>query len=195
MRYVINGVDIETTGLRAEDGHRIIELAIPRYETTDGENFTKVGRTFVIRLDPKRSIDEKAQAVHGIDASELVGCPTWEEKASEIATRLFDCNLLVAHNAEFDLNFLITEFLRVGITPRNVEIFCTMLNGRAATAMGKVPNLGELCYATGVDYDAKAAHAADYDIEKTMEAYIAGLRLGLYEPPKSLLDGLLEAVA
>lgn len=194
MSIFINGLDLETTGLSADAGHRIIEIAISTYKTDDFATFSKVGKTYLKRVDPKRSIDAKAQAVHGISIDQLLGCPTWEELAPEIHKRLFDCSMIVAHNINFDIPFIVTEFDRVGLSPKNVELFCTLENGRNATAMGKVPNLGELCWATGVDYDADSAHAADYDIDCTMEAFFKGVKLGLFTLPVALTT-LLEKAA
>ena len=192
MSFIINGTDLETTGIDPEKGHRIVEIAIARYITDDGEHFEKDGRTFTMRINPKRSIDAKAQAVHGISQDMLVGCPTWEQAAREIHARLFDCHMLVAHNIDFDIGFLLHEFTRVGIEPGNPELFCTMQKGRGATPMGKIPNLGELCWATGVYYRREDAHAADYDIDRTMEALVNGARLGLFDLPVAVHDHLIK---
>ncbi len=58
-----------------------------------------------------------------------------------------------------------------------------MKNGRWATANGKNPKLGELCWALQVDYDPALAHAAEYDVQKTAECLWRGVDAGLYKLP------------
>lgn len=176
--------DIETTGLKQEDGHRIIEIAIGlwRYQPDTGAR-SKVGSTWLQRIDPKRDIDPGAEAVHGISRASLVGCPVWEDVAPKLHKILSKTNVLLAHNIEFDGPFIVLELVRAGFSIPSFQTYCTMKNGRAATSMGKVPNLRELCWATGVDYDADAAHAADYDVECTEQAFWSGLDHGLFECP------------
>ncbi len=63
--YIL-GVDTETTGLEVENGDKIIEIALIKYDL-DGAKLEE----FVQRIDPERNIDPKAQAVHGISYSDL----------------------------------------------------------------------------------------------------------------------------
>lgn len=183
---VLAFADIETTGLRQEDGHRIIEVAVGLWRYLPGTAPRKVGKTWVQRIDPKRDIDPGAQAVHGISRASLVGSPVWEDVAPKLHKILKATDVLIAHNIEFDGPFIALELVRTGYSIPAFQTFCTMKNGRAATSMGKVPNLSELCWATGVDYDPDAAHAADYDVECTEQAYWNGLQTGLFECPSAL---------
>ena len=64
---VIIGIDLETTGLNQEDGHRIIEIALLSYDSDTQELTDK----WIQRFDPERPIDAAAQAVHGIAYSDL----------------------------------------------------------------------------------------------------------------------------
>lgn len=175
----ITGVDIETTGLAQEEGHRIIEIAALTYDFGLDGSVREVDR-FTQRVNPQRSIDPAAQAVHGISAADLIGQPTWDAVGPLVHKRLATTDLFVAHNAEFDAPFVALELIRIGLDVPFENVFCTMQNGRGAAPFGKVPNLGELCWACGVDYDPSAAHAADYDIKKTMECFFIGLRFGMY---------------
>ena len=183
MKYRIAGLDTETTGLDPEKGHKLIEVGINLYETTDGKSFRKMGRTWTQRIKPGRSIDAAAQAVHGISLADLESAPMLDEVAPKIHKLLSAADLLVAHNANFDVPFIVYEFANVGLECPDLEVFCTMENGRAATAMGKLPNLGELCWAMDVDYNPDEAHAADYDIDRTMECFFRGLKRGLFTVP------------
>lgn len=187
-KIVVGFTDIETTGLKVEEGHRIIEIAYSAwsYDTVTGDR-RKIGKTWMQRIDPKRPIDAGAQAVHGISLADLKGCPEWEAVAPIVHKLMSKSDVVVAHNGEgFDLPFIGYELVRIGYKLPNVKVFCTMVNGRGATAYGKAPNLGELCYATGVDYDPDTAHAADYDVEVMENAYWNGVDSGLFAAPSTL---------
>ena len=190
---IITGADIETTGLEQSEWHRIIEVALAVYHTDNGIDFRKLGKTWVRRINPLRAIDPGAQAVHGIAASDLKGCPEWPEVAPAINKLLSSTDVLVAHNAEFDAPFLALELVRAGFDMPTFDVFCTMQNAREATAMGKQPSLAELAWAFGLDYDTSQAHAADYDIDLTMECFFRGLNQGVFTVPK--LEALKAAKA
>jgi DNA polymerase-3 subunit epsilon len=177
---IIQGLDTETTGLEQEKGHRIIEIALLSYDS----DTRKLVDKYVQRIDPERSIDPKAQEVHGIGYNELVGMPKWDIVAPEVYRRMNDADLAVAHNKGFDLPFICLELVRVGQSIPNVESFCTMDNGRWATFDGKSPKLMELCFALGVPYDPKLAHAAEYDVERMMDCFWRGLDRGWYKLPE-----------
>jgi DNA polymerase-3 subunit epsilon len=173
-------LDTETTGLKQEAGHKIIEIALLTYDL-DSE---KLIDTWVQRFDPQMPIDPGAQAVHGIAYSDLAGCPTWEDMAQEISDRMTKGNLLVAHNMSFDGPFIGCELQRVGVDVPDVHSFCTMENARWACPDGKMPKLLELAFALGVEYDKGKAHAAEYDVLVTAECFFRGLKRGFYELPK-----------
>lgn len=178
----IIGLDTETTGLEQEKGHRVIEIAMLTYDL----NSRKLEDVWVQRIDPQRPIDPGAQAVHGIAYTDLAGCPTWEDLAPEVARRMSAAGLLVAHNMGFDGPFIAAELIRVGEKVPDVHALCTMENARWACPDGKLPRLGELCFALGVDYDTSKAHGAEYDVSVMMDCFFRGLDRGFYELPKTL---------
>lgn len=180
MRLI--GLDTETTGLEQEKGHRIIEIAMLTYDL----DTKKCVDTWIQRIDPQRPIDPDAQAVHGIAYTDLVGCPTWDDLAPEIARRMGSADLLIAHNMGFDGPFIAAELVRVGIKVPDVHALCTMENARWATPDGKFPRLGELCFALGVDYDTSKAHSAQYDVEVMMNCFFKGFQRGFYKLPNVL---------
>ena len=176
----IGGLDIETTGLHADKGDRIIEIALLEYDLAS----KTLMDTYVQRIHPGRPIDPKAQEVHGISITDLVGCPSWEDVAEEVSRRLARLDLLVAHNMAFDGPFVGLELARVGIALPSVEVFCTMEEGRWATPLGKTPSLKELCFAVNVPYDDAAAHAAEYDVDRMMRCLMRGVERGFYVLPE-----------
>lgn len=185
-KLIIGGFDIESTGLLSPD-HRIIEACVQQYEVDPANPsaaFLVNEKTW--RIHPKRSIDAKAYAVHNISLDDLAGCPEWSEVAADICAWLDACDIVVAHNGiEFDFPFLIQECERVGQPLPDFYPFDTMQDGRWATPFGKVPNLGELCFASGVPYNAAEAHAADYDVRKMMASFFFGWAQGFYQIPAS----------
>jgi len=178
---IVTGLDIETTGLEQEKGHRIIEVAASLYEL---ESQKLLGK-FVQRINPQRSIDPGAQAVHGISFDMVSDCPIWEEVAPKLVKVMQKSQIIIAHNGEwFDLPFIAGELLRIGVAVPNVASFDTMLYGRWATPMGKLPNLRELCFACGVEYDTEKAHAADYDVDVMMQSFFHGYSKGFFIMPR-----------
>ena len=182
---VLSVVDIETTGLSQEKGHRIIEVAIAlfRFQFSDDNTYSsskQVGKTWSQRINPCRSIDPKAQAVHGITLASLRDEPLWDHVAPKVNKILQASDVAVAHNVEFDMPFIALELLRIGESIPEVETFCTLEKGRSATGLGTVPSLQKLCWAMSVPYDANEAHAADYDVNCTAQSLIKGLQLGYF---------------
>lgn len=169
--------DLETTGFSAAKGDRIIEVCLA---VADFDTRRVVGK-YVERINPLRSIPEKATAVHGIKLEDLRECPTWEVVAPKVQKILSKCDKFVAHNLDFDATFLVEELSRVGLgLPANIGGFCTMENARWASANGKNPKLGELCWALGVEYDPSKAHSAEYDVLCMKDAFFKGVDLGFF---------------
>lgn len=180
---IVGGLDIETTGLSQEEGHRIIEFGISLYDADTRAN----KGALIQRINPERSIQAEAQRVHGISYEELIDEPKWETVASKIARVIGSCKYIVAHNGlGFDLPFVRNELMRVGVAMPEVILIDTMLDARWATPMGKLPSLKELCFALEVDYDVALAHSARYDIDTMMKCFWRGLDLGFFKLPESV---------
>lgn len=80
--------------------------------------------------------------MHGSCYNELVGQPKWASVAPEVHKRLAGADMMVAHNAAFDVPFVGSELIRIGMTLRVLEAFCATQNGRFACFDGKYPKLG-----------------------------------------------------
>lgn len=178
---IVTGFDCETTGLEWADGHRMIEVCCHIWDTT---TMTRRGG-FSRRINPERSIQAAAQAIHGITPADVAACPLFKTFAPLIQRVSAATDLWVAHNGiGFDMPFLEAELKREGMILPAKPCFDTMLEGRWATPMGKVPSLEELCFACGVNYDPAAAHAADYDVSVMMESFFRGLEWGFFRLPE-----------
>lgn len=177
---LVAGLDLETTGLDPAE-HRIIEVYVGVWDL----EAKSLIRDFSQRIDPQRSILADASRVHHIFASDLIGCPVWDATlAHRVRTLLDMADVIIGHNGEeFDIPFLNKEFERVGAPPLLHPCIDTMKQGRHATPTGKVPNLGELCFAYDVDYEPEKAHAADYDVHRMMECFFRGYEWGFFKAP------------
>ncbi|MDP9155330.1 MAG: 3'-5' exonuclease [Pseudomonadota bacterium] len=190
---IIVGLDLETTGLDQSAGHRIIEVAAVLH---DLETTAFLGK-YVQRINPQRPIDADAQRVHGITFDMLAAEPTWEQVAAKVHRILTAARYMGGHNVRgFDWPFLTGEFQRIGMSVPDLELIDTMEEGRWATPLGKLPNLGELCFATGVAYDPTQAHGAEYDITVNMQAYFTARAMGFFGPQiVQPLPAILESIA
>lgn len=97
--------DTETTGLSASS-ERVVELSAVRFRSDGSEE-----GSFDELIDPGRPIPAGAARVHGIKDAMVEGKPGVEE----VLPRFLDfCegSVLLAHNADFDLGFLVNEAAR-----------------------------------------------------------------------------------
>lgn len=98
-------LDIETTGLAVERGHRICEIAIVAGATPSLRD-----RAWLV--NPQRQMGAKAKALHGLEG-ELLEAPTFAEIASQVWEGLAG-RVIVGHGVWFDVKFLWREFEAVG---------------------------------------------------------------------------------
>lgn len=172
-------VDLETTGFKSEKGHRIIEFCGQLWDVPSRTMLREVSTL----VQPLRDIPAEASRVNGIFLEDLIAAPLWEKVAPVVNALLSKADCLVAHNLNFDGPFMGLELIRVGITPPDIQTYCTMQNGRWATANGKSPKLAELCWALNVPYDPALAHRASYDVTCTAQALWKGIDAGFYNLP------------
>lgn len=96
---------METSGLRP-GRDRVLSLAVV---TLDGHG-RRTGE-FSTLLDP--GCDPGPVHVHGLTRARLAGAPTFEEIAPRVGA-LLSGRVLVAHNAQFDYDFLAHDRRAVG---------------------------------------------------------------------------------
>ncbi len=179
---IVTGLDIETTGFKPEDGHRITEVGAITYKVNpETLEFTKV-LTYSKLVNPGRSIPEEVQRLTNITPTTVKDAPGWDLVSVEVGKILKVTDIMIAHNAAFDAPFLAYELLRLGQpVNQDMEVFCTMQAGRFATPLGKPPRLVELCWALGVPFVAEDAHRAIYDVDRMMEAVSVGIAKGYFD--------------
>ena len=111
-------IDVETTGLSACAGNRIIEIAIVNV-SGDGS----VRDEYHTMLNPR--CDTGPNWVHGISNSMVENAPYFENVAGDLLAKLRDADFICGHNVTFDLEFLGAELSRVGVTLPPIASLCT----------------------------------------------------------------------
>lgn len=165
MRQVV--LDTETTGIGADKGHRIIEIGC--VELVDRK---LTGRHYHQYVNPQRSSDEEAVAVHGITDEFLADKPTFEQVAQEFYDFIAGAELVI-HNAPFDIGFMDMEFRRVNMPMTNT--FCSVLDTLVMARdmrPGQRNSLDALCKSYGIDNSHRELHGALLDAEILADVYL-----------------------
>ena len=100
-------VDIETTGGSPQTS-RVLEIAVIKQHP--------IGRveTFQTLLNPDEAIPSFITNLTGITEANIVSAPYFNQIAFKLYDFLSD-SLFVAHNVNFDLSFIASEFRRLGV--------------------------------------------------------------------------------
>jgi DNA polymerase-3 subunit epsilon len=168
LRQVV--LDVETTGLDASAGHRIIEIGC-----VEILNRRLTGQKFHRYLNPERDIDAGALAVHGIELARLHSAPKFAEVAAELVTFIDGAELII-HNAPFDVGFLDAEFARLPGESRCVSGICRVLDTLALARSlhpGQRNSLDALCKRYSVDNTKRELHGALLDAGILVDVYLA----------------------
>ncbi len=156
--YVI--FDVETTGLKPEDGHGVVELAAQRVH---GRQVVDV---FDSLVNPGVKIDKEAEAVHGIsnDQVQKEGKSIMEVIPSFV---LFASGAtLVAHNIGFDLGFINKHLKDLNLPAISNPTIDTLQLARSKVVVGSY----SLMYlARHFSISQPKAHRAMADVEVTRE--------------------------
>jgi DNA polymerase III epsilon subunit family exonuclease len=100
-------LDLETTGLSPWFGDRICEVGIV---CTEGK---RIKQQVQMLVNPERPLSLAAASTSSLTDEELSTAPVFAEVADEIAEWLRGA-VVVCHNAQFDVQFLDSEFRRLG---------------------------------------------------------------------------------
>jgi len=150
-------IDVETTGIEPAGGHRICEVALLKFLRGD------VIDSLVSFVNPLRPIPPGASAINGITDRMVAGAPLFGDLFPKILA-FIDDDVLVFHNAPFDLSFLRAEAqLAGGKWPGNPVVDTLALARR--TGRFRNHSLSTICRELGID---AAFHRAEAD------AYAAG---------------------
>ncbi len=138
-------VDIETTGLYHQD-HDITEVAVAHLDEGG------VRQVFHSLVNTTRNIPSQISGLTGINNTLVKDAPNFEEIAGDLKAALED-RIFVAHNVNFDYQFLKAAFEKVKIK-LVTKRFCTMRYARKL--FPNLPNhrLGTVCQYLGVENES-----------------------------------------
>jgi len=178
MRQIV--FDLETTGFRFDEGHRIVEIG--GVELMRG---ALTGRTFHTYVNPERDMPEGAFKVHGLSEQFLRPFPVFaDERVSKAFVEFVSDAELIAHNGiAFDLPFINAELEHAGMPALTNEIVDTLYLARRKFP-GSPASLDALCARFGIDARQRDrdGHGALLDSRLLAEVYIeltGGLQAGL----------------
>lgn len=168
MRQLI--LDTETTGLRVEDGHRVIEIAC-----LEMINRKLTGKFFHTYLNPEREVESGAMAVHGITNDFLNDKPVFREVADEMMAFIAKSELII-HNAPFDLSFLNNELQLTRQSWQPLSEYCHVIDTLQMARqlhVGQRNSLDALCKRYKVDNSKRELHGALLDTHLLAQVYLA----------------------
>jgi DNA polymerase III subunit epsilon len=165
-------LDTETTGLLADDGHRIIEIGC-----IEMVNRRLTGANLHLYLNPEREIDAAASEVHGMTWDQLTDKPLFADVADEFLDFVAGSELII-HNANFDMGFLEAELSRSNrpaLRPRLANVIDTYQMAKVLHP-GKRKSLDALCERYGIGNAHRTHHGALLDAGLLAEVYLAMTR-------------------
>lgn len=165
-------IDLETTG-RYFSKDRILEIGVVLLDADLREE-----ERWSTLVNPERAVT--AEHVHGISATDVHAAPTLRDLADDLTT-LLDGRAVVAHNAIFDVNFLLLGLQRAGVAaPYALTVVDTM---RLSSRLLGARSLAHACEIASITLDN--AHTAQADALATAELLRRSLKLDLWELPNA----------
>lgn len=143
-------LDLETTGLSPWFGDRICEVGIV---TSEGKRIRKQYQQLV---NPERPLSLGASSTNGLSDEDLSSVPLFAEIADEVLHWLKGA-VVVCHNAQFDIQFLDSEFKRLG---REIQIPNLIDTLHLARQFFELPSYCLLSLAEAFHVPVTAAHRA-----------------------------------
>jgi len=164
MREIV--LDTETTGLRADEGDRVVEIG-----AVELINTLPTGRTYHQYINPERPMPMEAYQIHGLGDAFLADKPVFAAVAEAFLAFIGDAPLVI-HNAEFDMGMINAELARLGrpALPAARAIDTAAMARRAFP--GAPASLDALCRRFGVDNSGRQKHGALLDSELLAEVYL-----------------------
>jgi DNA polymerase III subunit epsilon len=177
MREIV--LDVETTGLWINAGHRVIEIAcieLDRYQPT--------GRIFHRYINPLLArMPREAFEIHGIPIEFLWYHAPFKAIADSLLEFIGEAQLVI-HNAAFDIGFLNNELQLIGYPPVSVSYIDTLSMARTMYP-GASNSLDALCRRFKIALDDRAKHGALIDCALLATVYfeLIGGKQPLFDLP------------
>lgn len=192
MREIV--LDTETTGLKPEEGHRIIEIG-----ALEMINHVPTGKTLHLYINPERPIEPDAVAIHGITDERVANEPLFADIADQFM-EFIGSSQMVIHNARFDMGFINAELKRLGREELPMERAIDTLDMARRRFPGGQASLDALCRKFNIDNSHRELHGAMIDTDLLADVYIEllggrqpGLSLAGPEASKASPEQAIEA--
>lgn len=163
-------LDTETTGLRPEDGHRIIEVGC--VELIDRK---LTGNHLHLYINPEREVEAGALAVHGITNAFLSDKPLFASIAPSLIEFIQGAELII-HNAPFDVGFINHELSLTRQGYKTLSDYCTITDTLPLARqmhVGQRNSLDALCKRYFIDNSKRDLHGALMDANLLAQVYLA----------------------
>ena len=147
-------VDIEATGGNHIKG-KIIEVAIYIF---DGE---KIIDEYSTLINPETKVDWYVTKLTGITNEMVSSAPTFKEVSEQIVD-LLNGKIFVAHDVDFDYQFIKTELKKVGHDLNEPKV-CTIQLSEKHLPDADSYSLGKLCKTLGIPIPKEDRHRAAGD--------------------------------
>lgn len=173
-------VDVETGGLNAQTDALLQIAAVVLRMDEDGKLFPAATYSSHVHPFEGANIDPKSIEFNGIKVDHPLRMAVTEQEA---LTRIFKpirqeisatgCTraVLVGHNSFFDLGFLNAAVERTGIKRNPFHPFSSFDTATLGGLAYGQTVLAKAVEAAGISWDAREAHSAIYDAEKTAELF------------------------
>ncbi len=154
-------LDTETTGLSPLEGGKICEIAV---SVSQGG---RVVEEFSSLVNPGMPMHPDVVAIHGITNEMVASAPSFGQLLPKLLSLLDGC-VIVAHNAEFDVNFLKSEFAQCGMRFPPYPVVDTLKLARKSGKFVK-NNLG--CIAAELGINPQGWHRAMADTKMAEQIF------------------------
>ncbi len=169
-------IDIETAGFNAKTD-ALLEIAAITLKMAEG-GWLEQDATLHFHIEPFQgaNLEPEALIFNGIDPHNPLRGAVSEHDALRIifkqvrfGLRQHGCNraIVVAHNASFDLSFLMAATERTRLKNSPFHPFVTFDTAALSGLVFGQTVLAKACAAAGMTFDGSQAHAALYDTERT----------------------------
>ena len=172
--------DLETTGVDVVND-RIVELCMVKI-SPDGSRLTGTRR-----FNPLIPIPNEAAAVHGITNDDVRDCPTFAQRATQIAQFIEDCDLAGYNSNRFDIPLLVEELNRAGV---HIDIDNVKMVDVQTIFYKKEPRTLVAAVQKYCGRDLENAHAAEADVLATIDVLEA--QLEFYDDLPDTVEELAE---
>ncbi len=162
-RYCV--FDLETTGLSSRFDH-IIEFGAQIMENRE------CVKSLQMFIQPPVALSAFTTELTGITQEDVQNAPTFAQCADELLEFIGDA-ILVAHNADFDYNFLNDSLIRIGKKPLHNPVIDTLDLARSLQSDRRGYRLGQIARSYGIRYDEEVAHRADYDAKVLADTFMS----------------------